>query len=199
MSESAPPSRLSATFPTYAAKLTEAIASIHSEALDLLAADLQAAWQTGHQVFICGNGGSAANALHLANDFLYGVGISGKSGLRVHALPANTAITTCLGNDVGYDRIFADQLRVLANAGDVLIVLSGSGNSPNILLALEQAKALGVRSHAIVGFDGGEARVRADNAIHVSVHDMQIAEDTQMLVGHALMQLLRDDTIDDAT
>src|SRR5213079_3704559 len=97
---------------------------------------------SNRQVFLCGNGGSAGNAIHLANDFLYGISKRPGSGLRVNALASNPAVITCLANDEGYDRIFSLQLAVQAQAGDVLVALSGSGNSQNILLALEQAKAM---------------------------------------------------------
>ena len=98
---------------------------------------------TGRQVFFCGNGGSAGNAIHLANDFLYGIAKRTGAGLKVPALSANPAVVTCLANDVGYDHIFSEQLAVLAETGDLLIVLSGSGNSPNILRVLEQASSYG--------------------------------------------------------
>ena len=144
----------------------------------------------GRQVFLCGNGGSGANAVHIANDFLYPVSKTPGSGLRIHALPANSSVVTCLANDEGYDQVFAMQLAVLARAGDVLIVLSGSGNSPNILKAIEQAKRQGVRSYAILGYSGGKAKATADVPIHFAVDDMQISEDLQMMVAHMIMQWL---------
>ncbi len=188
--EASESSELTVALSQYSARLADALGGVSPASLEQLARDISAAWSAGRQVFICGNGGSAANAIHLANDLFYGIA-SGGGGLRVHALPANTAITTCLANDIGYDRIYADQLAVLADRGDVLLVLSGSGDSPNIVAALEQADRQGIRSHAIVGFDGGKALRLADNAIHVAIDDMQIAEDAQMAVGHALMQVLQ--------
>jgi D-sedoheptulose 7-phosphate isomerase len=160
-----------------------------------LAQELRDCWQSGRQVFICGNGGSAGNAMHLANDFLYGVskaaGQGQGQGLRVSALPANSSVLTCLANDVGYDEIFSYQLAVQARRGDVLIVLSGSGDSPNIVKALEQGARMGVRSFAILGYGGGKARPMADVAIHFAIDDMQISEDMQLVVGHMVMQWLR--------
>jgi D-sedoheptulose 7-phosphate isomerase len=141
-------------------------------------------------VFLCGNGGSAANAIHLANDFLYGVSKTLGSGLRVTALPANASVLTCLANDLGYDAIFSAQLAVQARRGDMLIVLSGSGNSPNILKALEHAKSMSVKTYAILGYSGGKAKAMADVPIHFAVDDMQISEDLQLIVGHMLMQYL---------
>jgi D-sedoheptulose 7-phosphate isomerase len=155
-----------------------------------LAEDLRACWQAGRQAFICGNGGSAGNAIHLANDFLYGIAKGKGPGMRVHALPANPSVLTCLANDVGYDSIFSMQLAAQAEKGDVLIALSGSGNSPNILKALEEAKRLGMRSYAILGYSGGRAKAMADVAIHFPVEDMQLAEDLQLVIGHMIMQWL---------
>ncbi len=164
------------------------------EAIELLALDLRNAWLNDKQVFICGNGGSAANAIHLANDFHYGIGACGPApkiaGLRVEALPANSGIITCLANDTGYENIFAHQLVVKAREGDLLIVLSGSGNSLNVVRALSIARARKIRSYAILAFSGGKCLELADVPIHFAVDDMQIAEDTQLIVGHLCMQWL---------
>src|SRR5216684_696245 len=155
-----------------------------------LAEDLRDCRGSGRQVFLCGNGGSAGNAIHLANDFLYGISKTFGVGLRVTALPANSSVLTCLANDLGYDTVFSAQLAVQARRGDVLIALSGSGNSPNILKALEQAKAMGMKTYAILGYNGGKARSMADVPIHIAVNDMQISEDFQLIIGHMLMQHL---------
>jgi D-sedoheptulose 7-phosphate isomerase len=155
-----------------------------------LAETLAQCWTDGRQVFLCGNGGSAANAIHLANDLLYGVDKPVGRGLRVTALSANPAVLTCLANDISYADVFAQQLTALARAGDVLIVLSGSGNSPNIVRALEKAREIGLTSFAILGYSGGKSVALADHPIHFKVDDMQVAEDLQMIVGHMVMQNL---------
>lgn len=163
-------------------------------AIESLARELRQAWIDGRQVFICGNGGSAANALHMANDLHYGIGACGPGpklpGLRVDALPANSGVITCLANDTGYDNIYAHQLEVKGRSGDVLIVLSGSGNSANVVRALETSSELGMRSFAVVAFTGGRCKHLADVVMHFNVDDMQIAEDTQLVVGHLCMQWL---------
>ena len=97
---------------------------------------------------------------------------------------------TCLGNDEGYGSIYEKQLNTLGKDGDVLIVLSGSGNSENIINVLRLAKEKKIKTHAILGFDGGVCKSIADNPIHLCVNDMQIAEDFQMIVGHILMKYL---------
>jgi D-sedoheptulose 7-phosphate isomerase len=172
----------------YARRLAAVLGAQDWSGVARLAEDLRDCRDSGRQLFLCGNGGSAGNAIHLANDFIYGISKTVGIGLRVTALPANTSVITCLANDIGYDAIFSAQLAVQARPRDVLIALSGSGNSPNILKALEQAKAMGMRSYAILGYTGGRAKAMADVAIHFPVDDMQLSEDLQLVVGHILMQ-----------
>ena len=186
----APRARPAAQFADYAGRLRKVLQDSSWDGVEALARDLLGCWQARKQVFLCGNGGSAGNAIHLANDFLYGISKAYGSGLRVNALTANAAVLTCLANDCGYDEIFSMQLAVQASKGDVLIALSGSGNSPNIVKALEQARESGVKSYAVLGYSGGKAKGLADVAIHFAVDDMQIAEDMQLIVGHMLMQWL---------
>jgi D-sedoheptulose 7-phosphate isomerase len=174
----------------YADKLSSVLASSDWSSVGQLGKDMHECWLAGRQVFFCGNGGSAGNAIHLANDFLYGIAKRTGGGLKVQALSANPAVMTCLANDVGYDYIYSEQLAVLAASGDLLVVLSGSGNSPNILRVLEQAKTMGVKSCAILGYSGGECKSLADFSIHFPIDDMQIAEDMQLVVGHMLMKWL---------
>ena len=174
----------------YANKLSDVLGSSDWSGVVQLGLDMRECWAAGRQVFICGNGGSAGNAIHLANDFLYGIAKRTGAGMRIQALSANPAVITCLANDVGYDYIYSEQLAVLAQPGDLLVVLSGSGNSSNILRVLEQAKDMGVRSCAILGYTGGHCKSLADFSIHFEVDDMQIAEDMQLVVGHMLMKWL---------
>ncbi len=174
----------------YSSKLQEVLASSDWSGVNSLAQDMLRCWQEKRQVFFCGNGGSAGNAVHLANDFLYGIAKKTGGGLKVQALSANSAVMTCLANDVGYESIFSEQLAVQAQAGDLLIALSGSGNSPNIVRVIEQAKAMDVKSYAILGFTGGKCKELVDVPIHFPVSDMQIAEDMQLIVGHMMMQWL---------
>ena len=177
-------------FTDYSRRLQEVLATADWSSVHQLAQAMLESWQQGRRVFLCGNGGSAGNAIHLANDFLYGIAKTTGGGLKVMALSANSAVMTCLANDVGYDHIFSEQLAVQAQRGDLLIALSGSGNSGNIVRVLEQASVMGVRSFAILGFSGGKSKQLADVAIHFPVADMQIAEDLQLIVGHMVMQWL---------
>lgn len=178
------------TFAEYLGRFQAQAAQLDVDTIQVLATALRNAWIEGRQVFLCGNGGSAANAIHIANDLLYGIGKGHGPGLRVQALSANQAIMTCLANDLSYEQIFAAQLAVLGQPGDILIVLSGSGNSPNILAALASAKERGMATFAILGYSGGRALALADAAVHVRIDDMQIAEDFQLIVCHMVMQWL---------
>jgi len=177
-------------FAEYADRLRAVLLATDWSGVAQLGEELLDCWKTRRQVFLCGNGGSAGNAIHLANDFLYGISRQKGSALRVTALPANSSVLTCLANDEGYAQIFSLQLAVLANRGDVLIALSGSGNSPNIVKVLEQAREMGVKSYAIVGYTGGKAKELADVPLHFPVDDMQISEDLQLIAGHMVMQWL---------
>ncbi|HZX48810.1 MAG TPA: SIS domain-containing protein [Nitrospirota bacterium] len=182
-------------FGDYAEKISFQIKQIDTDLILSLGKSLHKAWTEDRQVFICGNGGSAANALHIANDLFYGIAKESGKGMRVHAIPANQSILTCLANDLSYEDIFSQQLKVLGRPGDVLIALSGSGNSPNIVKVIESAKGIGMKAFAILGYSGGKCLKLADVPIHFHVDDMQVAEDLQLIVGHMVMQWLRDNPV----
>tara|TARA_B100001094_G_C17959469_1_gene684668 strand:+ start:92 stop:658 length:567 start_codon:yes stop_codon:yes gene_type:complete len=152
--------------------------------------EIKKTWKMKKNFFICGNGGSGANAIHIANDFLYGAGISNKKGLKVEALTSNSAVLTCLANDIGYDSVFSEQIKVKGEKNDFLLVLSGSGNSKNIIKVLKEAKKIKLRTFAILGFNGGKCLKLADNFIHIKINDMQICEDFQMILLNMIMKEL---------
>lgn len=147
-------------------------------------------WKNSFNIYIIGNGGSGANASHIANDFLYGSGITNNCGIKVESLVSNSAIISCLANDVGYEYIFSEQLKVKASKNDLLIVLSGSGNSPNIIQALNQANKMNMKTFGILGYDGGKAINLMENFIHFPLHDMQVVEDLQMFIFHLCSKYL---------
>ena len=178
----------SSIFSSYAQKLATFVVGMDWGCVEQLAAMVEDVRKRRGQLFLCGNGGSSANALHIANDFTAAMFKGTRNAIRANALPANVGVLTCIGNDLSYEKIFSQQLRVLAEPGDMLIVLSGSGNSPNILAVLEEARALGVQSVAILGFDGGKALTMADHVVHFALDDMQIVEDLQIVVGHMIMR-----------
>ena len=179
-------------YEAYLERLSRAARQINVDHVEALAQAMRAAWRDGGRVFLCGNGGSAANANHLANDFTCGIEPSKSAGIRAISLSANVGVMTALANDISYDHIYASQLRLQAQAGDVLVALSGSGNSPNVVMALEAGRELGLRTFALLGYSGGKCKTLADKAIHLPLDDMQIAEDMQLIIGHMVMQYLRD-------
>ena len=160
-------------------------ASVH-----LLARELERCWKSNNQILICGNGGSGANAEHIANDLLYGISKKMGVGIRSKALTANSAVLSCLANDEGYDNVFAYQLAVDAKDEDILLVLSGSGNSPNILNVIKEAQRRNIKTFGILGYQGGRAKDMLDVAIHTPINDMQVSEDIQMIILHTLSQWL---------
>ena len=147
-------------------------------------------------VFFIGNGGSAATASHFANDLAFGTN-DYENPFRVISLTDNTPVVTALANDYGYDEIFIRQLRVYAKQGDVLVGISASGNSPNMVNAFNYASKSGIKTIAITAFDGGEMKRIADNSIHVPTEKGEYgpAEDVHMVLDHLvstyLMRLIK--------
>lgn len=178
------------SFKSYASSLARVLDAFDWTQLEPLAHAILQRWQSGRRIFLCGNGGSAANATHLANDFIYGVSPRGQA-IRAISLTDNASIITCLANDTSYENIFAHQLETQAEPGDLLLAFSGSGNSPNIVAALQTARRLGLQTAAVLGFSGGKCKQLADIPIHFPIDDMQIAEDLQQTVGHMLTLRLR--------
>ncbi len=182
-------------YANYKTELGHHLASLNESALEALAQAILSAFHTGKTVFIAGNGGSAATAIHMACDFCKTtLGKSAdlpKKRLRAVALAENQALMTAWGNDVSYDVIFAEQLRNLANPGDLLISISASGNSPNILECLKAAKELGVVSYSLLGFSGGKAKDLSDHSIVVESQDYGVIEDAHSIIMHMVTARLK--------
>lgn len=136
-------------------------------------------------IFFIGNGGSASTASHFANDLTIGVNDYDKP-FKVMSLTDNVAVMSAIGNDFGYEEIFVRQLRVLARKGDVLVAISASGNSPNLLKAFEFAKTAGVKTVALTSFDGGKMKGMADLGVHVPTAPKEYgpAEDAHLVLDH---------------
>lgn len=177
-------------YKKYLEKIKIASSSIDENLIFLLSNKIKNCWDNNRQVFFCGNGGSAGNANHLVNDFYYGVIRKKGKGIRAISLCANTPLITCLANDTGYENIFSEQIANQGNPGDLLIVLSGSGNSKNIINVILEAKNKKITTAGIIGYDGGKAKEIIDICIHVQIQDMQISEDFQLIIGHMIMQHL---------
>ena len=190
MTDNAPNLGLDMVTKRYKERISSALADTDWDAVTLLATDLQRCWRLGQKLLVCGNGGSGANAIHIENDLLYGISKKLGSGIACKVLTANSSVITCLANDEGYEKIFSYQVAVHAKEGDVLLILSGSGNSQNILYAIEEAKKHNIKTFGFVGFDGGKAKKMLDVAIHTPIFDMQISEDIQMMIMHMISQWL---------
>jgi len=151
------------------------------------------AFQEGRTIFLAGNGGSAANASHFGQDLAKGTLADMRAERRFRVIPLtdNVGFITALANDEGYESVFEQQLRNLARPGDLLVAISGSGNSPNILRAVEYAKSIGMTTVGVTGFDGGKLRRMADERVHVPVDDMGMCEALHGVVFHLAMAQLR--------
>lgn len=141
-------------------------------------------------IFTIGNGASAAIAEHWACDYTKGCArLNFKP--RVISLASNIPLMTAIGNDISYDDVYSFQLDKLGRPDDILIAISSSGNSPNVVKALEKAKELKMKTIALTGFTGGKARELADIPIHVDVHEYEAAEDVHQAIMHMIAKCLR--------
>jgi D-sedoheptulose 7-phosphate isomerase len=175
----------------YLMGLTELLEETDLEAVDRVGAVLWEAYRDDRAVFLIGNGGSAATASHMACDLGKGATVPGKRRVRVLSLTDNVAWMTALGNDLSYEKLFTEQLANLARAGDVLVVFTASGNSPNILDALRWARERGLVTVAILGFEGGAAAGLAEHVVLFRSRNYGFVEDAHLILEHALSQWLR--------
>ena len=182
----------------YLARLARAGASIDRARLARACALLDAAFARSAWLFVCGNGGSAAIANHLLCDVAKGVQTDTDVLPRVMSLSANMEIVTAIANDIAFEDCFAYQLRTAARPGDVLLTISASGDSENIVRALDWAGANGLESVALTGFDGGRAAPLATVSLHVDGDNYGVIEDTHQSIMHMLAQYLRQAKMPDA-
>jgi D-sedoheptulose 7-phosphate isomerase len=169
----------------YLEYLSSILKSIDTSEIGQFIKTLLSARDSGATIYFIGNGGSAATASHFANDISIGTN-SYEKPFRAVSLTDNQAIITALGNDFGYEEIFVRQLRILGRAGDVVVGISASGNSPNLIRAFDFAKSAGIKTVAITAFDGGKMKQIADECIHVptALKEYGPAEDAHMVLDH---------------
>jgi D-sedoheptulose 7-phosphate isomerase/D-glycero-D-manno-heptose 1,7-bisphosphate phosphatase len=175
----------------YVAELSHAFGTVDQTQISRAAAVLNAAYDRDAAVFACGNGGSASIANHLQCDHVKGVRNGTDLTTRVYSLSTNVELFSAVANDLGYDMVFEYQLQSQARPGDVLVVVSSSGRSPNIVKALQWAAANGMHTIALTGFDGDPARSQAAVSIHVDSTNYGIIEDTHQACMHLLAQYVR--------
>jgi phosphoheptose isomerase len=186
-----PYANASSFFDAYAEEIARAGKTIELAAFHRAAAILLEAYASGARVFSCGNGGSAAIANHMQCDHVKTVRTTTDLTPSVVSLSADVELLTAVANDTGYENVFVYQLQSQSRPGDVLVAVSSSGRSPNIVRALTWARRHGLRTIALTGFDGGAAKTLAEAAIHIDCANYGIIEDLHQAIMHALAQYIR--------
>jgi D-sedoheptulose 7-phosphate isomerase len=170
----------------YLERVCDVIRAIDADQVEQLSSLVERAYHDGRFVFIIGNGGSGSNASHLCEDLAKCTlrDFENQKRLKVLSLTDNIAWVMAVANDISYERIFVEQLKNLASPGDLLIAISGSGNSPNILTAVEWANANGLTTVGVTGFGGGKLKAVGHHNLHAPIDDMGIAETLHLTVFH---------------
>lgn len=174
----------------------ETIKKLDVEAINKAVNVLMEARDRDADIYIFGNGGSSATASHFVCDFNKGAyeKLGGRK-FKFHCLSDNTPVITAIANDIGYEDVFSYQLEGILKPSDLVIAISGSGNSKNIIKAVEYAKKIGTKILGITGFDGGRLRQLADYHLDVDIKDMQIAEDLHMIFDHMMLCIMQAEDI----
>jgi D-sedoheptulose 7-phosphate isomerase len=173
-------------FTAHAALHAQCDASSFQTGVDLVASK----FHEGKKIITCGNGGSASTASHYITDWNKMVNLATGKKFRGLSLCDNIGLITAYGNDISYDEVFAGQLKAIMDPGDLLVAISGSGNSPNVLKAVEYANEIGGTTLAVVGYDGGKLMPMCHKAVWVPSFDMQLCEDIHLMFGHMVMKKL---------
>ena len=181
------------SFKAYSADVQGLLDAVEESEVGEMVEALCQAYRDGRLVFIIGNGGSGASASHLCEDLGKGTltQFIGQRRLKVISLTDNSAYILAWANDTSFDRVFEEQLRNLASAGDLLIAISGSGNSPNVIKAVEYANEIGMRTFGVTGFDGGKLLGLAQHSLYVKSHDMGMVEAVHGVVFHYVTDVLK--------
>jgi D-sedoheptulose 7-phosphate isomerase len=181
------------TISNYINNLQQVLANLDQDEIHAVADLLKTARDKGQQIFIFGNGGSGSTASHFACDINKGVSYNREKRFKVICLNDNIPVMLAYSNDVGYKVVFEEQLKNFVNPGDVVIGISGSGNSVNVIGAMEVAKATGAITVGITGFGGGKLKEIADYSFNANVNDMQLSEDVHMIWVHIMMKCFLDE------
>jgi D-sedoheptulose 7-phosphate isomerase len=170
----------------YKAALLDTIAQIDIARVDQAIEWFREARDSSRHIFVCGNGGSASTASHFTCDMVKGASYNRDSRFRILSLTDSLATLTAYSNDAGYDTVFVEQLKNFATEGDLVMCISGSGNSPNVVRAMEYANSIGCKTLALTGRDGGKLGPLAQLNIHVDAPHMGRIEDAHMIVCHMI-------------
>ncbi len=187
---------LSNFFSSYINSLSQSLKEVNPKDLEKIFIVLKKSIKAGSRIYTCGNGGSSSIAEHLACDFVKQASTDSKINPRVFPL-LTTPILTALGNDISYDDIFSYQLKKYGEKKDILLSISSSGNSPNVIKAIKTAKDLGMISISFLGFKGGKAKKISDFYIHINSENYGICEDSHQILMHMFSQFLRIDNLED--
>jgi len=181
-------------FNKYLSYLIKSLDVIKEEEIESMIGCIYSAYEKQQMIFVIGNGGSAANASHLAQDLAKGTKTSDDTSKRIRALSLtdNLAFISALGNDEGYESIFEQQLKTFASEGDVLIAISGSGNSPNVIKAVDWANDNGITTIGITGFDGGLLHKINRLSLHIPLNDMCTVESIHSIILHYIVIELKE-------
>ena len=175
---------------SYLKHLSQTVGEFDSASMESAISLIRTAWTEKRQIIVCGNGGSALTASHYITDWNKSVYLSTGKPFRGTCLSDNIGVLTAYANDVSYDDIYAEQLKNRMDEGDLVIAVSGSGNSPNVVRAMEWANDNGGVTLAICGYDGGKIKQLAQHSLWVESFDMQICEDVHFFFGHMVMKSL---------
>jgi D-sedoheptulose 7-phosphate isomerase len=176
--------------PDYLAAHARLAKEIDTAALQRGVDAVVSAFEAGKKIITCGNGGSAYTASHYITDWNKMCNLATGRKFRGLSLCDNIGLVTAFGNDLSYDDVFSGQLRSLLDEGDLLVAVSGSGNSANVLRAVEYANQSGAKTLAVVGYDGGQLKKMAQQSVWVPSFDMQLCEDVHLMFGHMVMKTL---------
>ena len=178
------------TSANYLHRLSAVLDSLDSAAIDRGTEMVDATWKRGGQIITLGNGGSAMTALHYATDWAKMIPAATGRPFLGRSLIDNIGLVMAYGNDMSFADVFSEQLRNVMRPGDLIVAVSGSGNSENVIRAVDYANANGGQTLGLCGFSGGRLRQKARHAIWVNVNDMQLIEDAHAIFGHIVMQAL---------
>ena len=184
---------MQAHFPSqYKSELIQAIETVDMARVEQATQVLREARDQGRKIFVCGNGGSASTASHFACDIVKGASYQQAKRFRIMALTDSLPTLTAYSNDVSYECVFVEQLKNFAEPADIVVAISGSGNSPNVLRAVEYANSIGCRTVALTGRDGGKLGPLAQINIQVSAPHMGRIEDVHLMVLHMIAYYFMD-------
>ncbi len=177
-------------FSDYFKVLSDTLNGVDIDSITAVTDEILNCYKRQGTIYIFGNGGSSATASHVAGDFLKGISFGLEKRFKIISLNDNMPAFSAIANDLSYDEVFYEQLKTFLQPGDLVIGISGSGNSVNVVKAVEYAKSKKVKTIGFCGYNGGKLKDISDIALHAGIKDMEITEDIHILIFHAVKQLI---------